>query len=41
MALWNLRDGPRQEYSEKVAEEAKKILEEAAKKSKRYSGGGC
>jgi len=32
MAVWNLRDGLRQEYSEKAAEEAKKALEEATKK---------
>ena len=32
IAVWNLRDGLRQEYSEKAAEEAKKALEEAAKK---------
>lgn len=32
IALWNLRDTLRQEYSEKAAEEAKKALVEAAKK---------
>jgi len=32
IAVWNLRDKLRQEYSEKVAEEAKKALEETAKK---------
>jgi DNA-binding PadR family transcriptional regulator len=32
VAVWNLRDKLRQEYSEKAAEEAKKALEEATEK---------
>lgn len=32
VAVWQLRDKLRQEYSEKAAEEAKKALEEAASK---------
>jgi len=32
IALWNLRDTLREEYSEKAADEVKKALEEAAKK---------
>ena len=32
IAVWNLRDKLRQEYSEKAVEEAKKALEEAAQK---------
>jgi len=32
IAVWNLRDTLRQEYSEKAAEEVKKVLEEAAKR---------
>jgi len=32
VAVWSLRDGLRREYSEEAAEEARKVLEEAAKK---------
>jgi len=32
IAVWNLRDGLRREYSDEVAEEAQKVLEQAAKK---------
>jgi len=32
MAMWNLRDELRREYSEKAVEEAKKAMEEATKK---------
>jgi len=32
IAVWNLRDGLRRGYSEEVAEEARKVLEQAAKR---------
>jgi len=32
VAVWNLRDGLRRKYSEEVAEEARKVLEQAAKR---------